>query len=330
MNAYSESSRFGGYSGLSVAKNREHHAVFDLLFKQIARCCAACFPAILLGLSFALVYGAFPSMKQFGAPFLLSSAWNPVSRDFGALSSVYGTTVSSVIALLFAVPLSVLIAVYLVQPRATFLHRALGAAIDLLAAVPSIIFGMWALYVFAPISAEFLQPALGRLTPSLTFFQGSVSGVGLFNAGMILAVMVLPYMTSMIKEAFTVTPALLKEAAYGLGATDWEVLRDVGFRYAWRGIVAACLLGMLRAFGETMAVVFVIGKGSSISGSLFAPANTLTSRLVNELSEATADPLHLSALIELGLLLFVISVVLQAITQLWLQGLRTRAGGIAR
>jgi phosphate transport system permease protein len=289
-------------------------------------CCSASILATGIGLFLALVHGAFPSIRQFGVSFFLSPNWNPATQEFGALSSLYGTVMSSAIALLLAIPLSVLIALFLVELASPFLSRILGTAIDVLAAIPSIIFGIWGVFVFAPFSAKYIQPALARFFHTLPIFQGPPSGIGLFTAGIILALMILPFMASLMKDVFSMTPPLLKEAAYGIGATDWEVMRDVSFRYGWQGIIGACLLGAGRALGETIAVAFVIGNSSKIAPSLFAPANTIASRLVNEFSEA-ADPIYMSALIELGLILLVITFVLQVITHLWRQRMRQSAGG---
>ena len=315
------------YSALYESKGGELHTLLDKGFYRLTQCCAVLFLAIGIGLFGALIHGASQSIKHFGFSFFWSPAWNPATQEFGALSSLYGAVISSAIALLLAMPLSVLIAAFLTDLASPLLRRILGITIDLLAAIPSIIFGMWGLFVFAPFSAEHIQPILGGLFRRLPLFQGSPSsGINLFTASMILALMILPFMTSIIKNVFNMTPPLLKEAAYGMGATDWEVMRDIDFRYGWQGIIGAGLLGLGRALGETMAVAFVIGNSSKMSTSLFAPANTIASRLVNEFSEA-ADPLYISALMELGLILLLITFALQIMSRLWLRRMRIHFGG---
>ena len=298
----------------------------DWLFKGVTASCAGFVLIVMAGLFAALVGKSLPSIQKFGFGFLTSQKWNPAMEKFGAFSSIYGTVISTLLALLIAVPLSVAIALFLVELAHPRLSRVVGSAIELLAAVPSIIFGMWGLFVFAPFMSERIQPFLAKYLGFLPLFKGAQMGIGMLTAGIILALMILPFISAVMRDVFSMTPHVMKEAGYGLGATTWEVTRDVTIRYGIQGMIGACFLGLGRAIGETMAVTFVIGNSSKISASLFAPGNSIASRLANEFAEAS-DPLYLSALMELGLALFVMTLALQIVTQWWLKRIRKRMGG---
>ncbi|RJP18602.1 MAG: phosphate ABC transporter permease subunit PstC [Candidatus Abyssobacteria bacterium SURF_5] len=298
----------------------------DPVFKWFTISCAGTMLMLLVGIFVILVWRSNLSIRKFGFSFLLSQEWNPVIGEFGALSSVYGTVVSTVIAMLLAVPLSLIIALFLVELAPQSISRIIGGAIELLAAIPSIIYGMWGLFVFAPLMADHVQPFLGDIAGWLPLFQGPPMGIGMLTAGLILALMILPFISAICRDVFRMVPAVVKESAYGVGATTWEVTRKVTLRYGARGIIGGAFLGLGRALGETMAVTFVIGNDHTISPSLFAPANSIASTLANEFTEAF-DPLYLSALIELGLVLFVLTLIVQLIAQIWLNRMRKAAGG---
>ncbi len=298
---------------------------FDPLFRMTTRLFAAVILLIMVGLLLELTHNALPSIRRFGWGFLISEAWNPVRQQFGALAPIVGTLVSTAIAMVLAVPLSIGIALFLVEMAPPFLRSLFGAGIELLAAIPSIIYGMWGLFVFAPLMADHVQPFLGRTLGFLPFFKGPPMGLGVLTAGMILALMILPFLTSVIRDLFAMVPEVLKESAYGLGSTMWEVTRKVVIPYGSRGIIGALFLGLGRALGETMAVTFVIGNSHRLSASLFAGGSTIASTLANEFTEAS-EPLYLSALIELGLILFLITFFALALAQIWLRTLAKREG----
>jgi len=300
--------------------------VADLLFRWFAATCAAAIFVVLLGIFLELVANSRLSSLHFGPKFLLSDSWNPVTQEFGALSSVYGTLVSTVIAMVLAVPMSLIIALFLVELAPPWASRLIGGAIELLAAVPSIIYGMWGLFVFAPFMADYVQPMLSHVGGWLPLFAGPPMGIGMLTAGIILALMILPFITAVSRDVFQMVPAVVKESAYGVGATTWEVTRKVSLRYGIRGIIGAAFLGLGRALGETMAVTFVIGNDHTISASLFAAGNSIASTLANEFTEAS-EPMYLSALIELGLVLFLITVGVQLAAHVWLRRLQRTAGG---
>ncbi|RJO63466.1 MAG: phosphate ABC transporter permease subunit PstC [Myxococcales bacterium] len=292
----------------------------DLLFKALTAACALLVFVVMAGMGWELLLNSRLSIEAFGLSFLFSDAWNPVTKQFGALSSLYGTLVSTAIALVLAVPVSLVIALFLVELAPPRLSRVVGAAIELLAAVPSIIFGMWGLFVFAPFMADTVQPALGKASPFLPLFKGPPMGIGYLTAGIILALMILPFISAVMRDVFLMTPAVLKEAAYGMGATTWEATRKVTVRYGLLGLMGAAFLGLGRAIGETMAVTFVIGNSHAISASLFDAGNSIASTLANEFTEAS-DPLYLSSLLELGLVLFLLTVVIQIVAQWWIKRL---------
>jgi phosphate transport system permease protein len=298
----------------------------DLVFKILTALCAAAVLALVLGILVELMRNSSVAMHKFGLKFLVSSAWNPVTEDFGALSTIFGTLVSTLLAMLIAVPLSLMIALFLVELAPPALAKPVGYAIELLAAIPSIIYGMWGLFVFAPFMADHIQPFLTKTVGFIPLFQGPPMGIGMLTAGIILAFMILPFISAVMRDVFAMVPAVIKESAYGMGATTWEVTRQVTVRYGLRGLVGAGLLGLGRAIGETMAVTFVIGNDHSISASLFAASNSIASTLANEFAEAST-PVYLAALVELGLVLFVITFAIQVATQLWLARIKRVAEG---
>jgi len=282
---------------------------------------------VVAGILLTLVQGALPSIDKFGVGFLFSQEWNPVTHEYGALSSVYGTLISTLIAMVIAVPLSLVIALFLVELAPPGISRLVGGAIELLAAIPSIIYGMWGLFVFAPFLADHVQPKLAAIAPGFPLFAGPPMGIGMLSAGIILALMILPFVTSVTRDVFQMVPAVVKESAFGMGSTTWEVTRKVTIPYGIQGVVGACFLGLGRAIGETMAVTFVIGNSHEISASLFSAANSIASTLANEFTEA-ADEIYLAALIELGLVLFGLTLVLQVIARWWLRRTAKRLGAV--
>jgi phosphate transport system permease protein len=301
------------------------HNRIDLLFKAVSAFFASTVLVVMVGIFLELLWSSRLSLHRFGIGFLLSQDWNPVTERFGALSSLFGTVVSTVLALSMAIPLSLVITLFLVELAPPVLSRFVGGAIELLGAIPSIIFGMWGLFVFAPLMADHVQPFLNNYLGFLPFFKGSGNGLGMLSAGIILALMILPFVCSVTRDVFQMVPAVVKESAYGMGATTWEVTRKVTLRYGMRGVIGAGFLGLGRALGETMAVTFVIGNAHRISWSLFDAGNTIASTLANEFTEAS-EPLYLSALIHLGLVLFFLSLVVQVLAQLWLWRVYKRTG----
>ena len=302
----------------------------DALFRASTRAAALAVLAVLAGVILALVAGALPALTTFGLDFLTSQRWNPVTEQFGALAPIYGTLVTSLIAMLIAVPVGLLIAMFLTELCPLRLRRPIGIAIELLAGIPSIIYGIWGLFVFAPFLQRTLQPALIQLfghVPGLNaLFAGPPYGIGMLTAGLILAVMVLPFITSVSRDVFEAVPPVLKEAAYGLGCTTWEVVRNVVVPYARVGIIGGIMLALGRALGETMAVTFVIGNAHRISGSILAPGTTISATIANEFTEAVGD-LYTSSLIALGLILFVITFFVLAAARYLLLRLERRIGG---
>lgn len=302
----------------------------EWLFHNLTRLFAATTFLLLLGIIVSLFLGAWPSIKAFGFSFLTSSEWNPPMDRYGALIAIYGTLVTSLIALLIAVPVSFGIALFLTELSPAWLRRPLGTAIELLAAIPSIVYGMWGLLVFGPVFAETVQPLLqktfGHLPLVGKLVEGPPLGIGLLSAGIILAIMIIPFIASVMRDVFEVAPTMLKESAYGLGATTWEVVWKVVLPYTRVGVVGGIMLGLGRALGETMAVTFVIGNSSALdTASLFAPGNSITSVLANEFAEATPG-LHTAALIELGLLLFIITLLVLALSKFMLMRVAKRSG----
>lgn len=303
----------------------------DRLFAGVSRGAAFLALWVLGGVLVSLAISAWPSIQTFGWSFLWSKEWNPPMLRFGALVPIYGTLVTSFIALCIAVPVSFGIALFLTELSPTWLRRPLSTAIELLAAIPSIVYGMWGLLVFVPIFAEYIQPALARTLGKIpgigALFQGPTFGIGLLCAGIILAIMIIPYISSVMRDVFEITPTMLKESAYGLGCTTWEVVWNVVLPYTKNGVIGGVMLGLGRALGETMAVTFVIGNTNFLKNiSLFAPGNSITSAIANEFTEA--DPgLHTAALMELGLILFAITLVVLIISKILLLRLGQNEGG---
>jgi phosphate transport system permease protein len=312
------------------ARPRRLAAMADTLFAGAARGAALLTLSLLAGILATLVAGAWPAIEKYGLGFLTNNVWDPVSGEFGGAVMIYGTLATSFIALLIAVPVSFGIALFLTELSPAWLKRPLGTAFELLAAVPSIVYGMWGLLVFGPILAQFVQQPLQALfgnVPVLgALFAGPPVGIGLLSAGIILAIMVIPFIASVMRDVFEVTPPLLKESAYALGSTTWEVVSKVVLPYTKTGVVGGIMLGLGRALGETMAVTFVIGNFNQLDTiSLFQPANSITSALANEFAEA-ANGMHQAALIYLGLVLFFITFVVLALSKLLLVRLRRAEG----
>ena len=294
----------------------------DVLFAALAQGAAWLTLALLAGIIGSLIVGAAPAIREYGLSFLWRSEWDPVQERFGGLVMIYGTLATSFIALLIAVPVSFGIALFLTELSPGWLKRPLGIAIELLAAVPSIVYGMWGLLVFGPILAQFVQQPLQSAfagTPLLgALFSGPPVGIGILSAGIILAIMIIPFIASVMRDVFDVTPAMLKESAYGVGCTTWEVVWNVVLPYTKVGVIGGIMLGLGRALGETMAVTFVIGNANILSGvSLYAPGNSITSVLANEFGEATPG-LYTAALLELGLILFLITLAVLVFSKLLL------------
>ena len=303
----------------------------EWVFANLTRGFAILALASLAGIIVSLIYGAWPSIQKFGLPFLWSADWNPPMAKFGALIPIYGTLVTSIIALVIAVPVSFGIAIFLTELSPPWLRQPLGTAIELLAAVPSIVYGMWGLLVFAPIFGKYIQPSLAATLGHIPFvgalFAGPALGVGLLSAGIILAIMIIPFIAAVMRDVFEITPQMLKESAYGVGATTWEVVWNVVLPYTKTGVIGGIILGLGRALGETMAVTFVIGNTNFLSNiSLFSPGNSITSALANEFAEAEPG-LHSAALIELGLILFVITFFVLAFSKVLLMRLARQEGG---
>ena len=312
-----------------IASRLVRQRLQDAAFRKVTLSFAL-FVLLLLGAIIgSLLWGAYPVFEDAGFGFLTSREWNPVTNEFGALNAIYGTVVTSFIALLIAFPVSFGIAIFLTELCPAWLKRPLGTAVELLAAIPSIIYGMWGLFVFAPLFAEYVQPFLtshfGGVPLIGSLFQGAPMGIGMLTAGIILAVMVIPFIASVMRDVFEIVPPVLKESAYALGATTWEVVRNIVLPYTKAGVVGATMLGLGRALGETMAVTFVIGNTPKIAASLFAPGASIASTIANEFAEA-GEGGHISALIGIGLVLFFITFVVLALAKLLLLQLSKREG----
>ncbi|MBU1627080.1 phosphate ABC transporter permease subunit PstC [bacterium] len=307
----------------------------EFTFKFFSKFCAVFQLTILFAIFIMLLYSSRLSIKEYGLGFITSKVWNPVVGEretYGALPSIFGTFVSTIIAMVIAVPMSLVIALFLVELAPKALSQIVGYAVELLAAIPSIIYGMWGLFVFAPFIRKYLQPALKSLNdlpylPEIPLFSGPPMGIGMLTAGIILSLMVLPFITAVMRDVFMMVPQVLKEAVYGLGAVTWEVTSKVTVRYGIQGLIGATFLGLARAIGETMAVTFVIGNVHRISLSLFAPGTSIASTIANEFGEAYTNPLYIQSLMYLGLILFVISFLIQIIAYWWIGRLQ-RAMGI--
>ena len=305
----------------------------DLLFFNLTRTVAFITLSLLGGIVISLTWSAWPSIEKFGLGFLTSSAWNPPAEDFGALVPIYGTIVTSLIALAIALPISFGIALFLTEMAPTWLRRPLGIAIELLAGIPSIVYGIWGLLVFAPFFGQHVQPliakTLGQLPVVGSLFSGPSLGIGILAAGIILAIMIIPFIASVMRDVFELVPPMLKESCYGLGGTTWETVSKVVLPYTRVGVIGGVMLGLGRALGETMAVTFVIGNASLLGNfSLFMPGNSITSALANEFAEASPG-LYTAALVELGLILFFITFVVLSLSKLLLLSMEKQNGGSA-
>jgi phosphate transport system permease protein len=303
----------------------------DTVFSLLAHGAAILTLLLLAGIIVSLVIGAAPAIREYGLSFLWRSEWDPVKDQYGGLVMIYGTLATSAIALLIAVPVSFGIALFLTELSPNWLRRPLGVAIELLAAVPSIVYGMWGLLVFSPVLSEYVQQPLQRVLGDVPFFKGLVSGapvgIGILSAGIILAIMIIPFIAAVMRDVFEVTPAMLKESAYGLGSTTWEVVFKVVLPYTKTGVIGGIMLGLGRALGETMAVTFVIGNANQLNGpSLFEAANSITSVLANEFAEAS-EGLHQASLLYLALVLFFITFVVLSMSKLLLAQLKKGEGG---
>ena len=291
----------------------------DVIFSALVRLAALITLLLLAGIIVALIFASWPSIQQFGLSFLWTKEWDPPAQEFGALVPIYGTVVTSIIALIIAVPVSFGIALFLTELAPNWLKRPLGIAIELLAAIPSIVYGMWGLFIFAPLFATYFQEPVGNVLSSVPIvgelFSGPAFGIGILAAGVILAIMIIPYIASVMRDVFEQTPVMMKESAYGIGCTTWEVIWNIVLPYTRNGVIGGVMLGLGRALGETMAVTFIIGNTYQLdSASLFMPGNSITSALANEFAEAETG-LHTAALMELGLILFVITFIVLAISK---------------
>jgi phosphate transport system permease protein len=311
---------------LKIAKVQR---IQDFLFYVITQFFAVSVLIALMGILVSLLINAWPALNTFGPGFFFSQDWDVVKGQFGGLIAIYGTVVTSVIALVIAVPLSFGIALFLTELCPSYLRRPLGTAVELLAAVPSIIYGMFGLFIFAPLFAEYIQPSLagtlGQIPGFGILFSGAFNGIGILCAGLILAMMILPFIASVMRDVFEIVPPVLKESAYGIGCTTWEVVRNVVLPYTKAGVIGGIMLGLGRALGETMAVTFVIGNAHRLSASLFSPGTSIASTLANEFGEAEAGN-HLSSLYALGLALFIITFIVLACAKWMLINMEKKQG----
>lgn len=286
----------------------------DFMFHKITMAFSLLVLVVLVAILISLAISAWPAFKKFGIEFIWRVEWDIVNEEFGAAIAIFGTLASASIALLIAVPLSFGIALFLTETCPVWLRRPLGTAVELLAAVPSIIYGMFGLFIFAPLFAEYGQPALqstlGQMPLIGPLFGGAMNGIGILAAGLVLAFMILPFIAAVMRDVFEIVPPILRESAYGVGCTTWEVVRHIVLPYTQQGVIGGIMLGLGRALGETMAVTFVIGNSQRVSGSLFSPGSSIASTLANEFGEA--DDFHLSTLFALGFLLFVITFLVLA------------------
>jgi phosphate transport system permease protein len=314
---------------LHARLQREANA--ESVFRWATFCSAALVLLLLVGVLASLAYGAWPALKEFGWRFVTTQVWNPVTEKFGGLAPIYGTIVTSIIAMLIAIPIAFGIAVFLTETCPRWLRTPIGIAIELLAAIPSIVFGIWGLFILAPILQQHVQPwlidHLGPLPIVGMLFQGAPYGIGLLTAGIVLAIMVLPFITAVMREVFQMTPTSIKEGAYAVGATQWEVVWDVVLPWSRPGVIGGIMLGLGRALGETMAVTFVVGNAHRISSSLIAPGTTIAAAIANEFTEAVGD-LYTSSLMALGLILFLLTFAVIAGARLLL--LRLERGASRR
>lgn len=310
----------------------KRQSILDSLFRNLTRIAALGVLVLLAAIIGSLVMGSMPAIHAFGFGFLTNPEWDPVNDKFGALIPIVGTLVTSIIALLIAIPVSFGIALFLTELSPRILRRPLGVAIELLAGIPSIIYGMWGLFVFAPLFGDHVEPWLNQHVGTLPyigpFFSGPPMGIGILTASIILAIMVIPFIASVMRDVFDVVPAMLKESAYGLGSTTWEVMLSIVLPYTKVGVAGGIMLGLGRALGETMAVTFVIGNSHELTKSLLNPGNSISSALANEFTEAFGE-LYTASLIELGLILFFITFVVLSLARYMLYKLGQREGKAA-
>jgi phosphate transport system permease protein len=300
----------------------------DAVFRVVMFLVALLMVGIVVAKMSALTADSMLSIRQFGFGFLKSREWDPIKGQFGALPFIYGTVASSLIALLISVPFSLGIAIFLVEQAPHYVARPVGFLVELLAAIPSVVYGLWGIFVLAPFLREYVEPALARTLGFLPFFQGSITGIGLLTGGIILAIMVTPIISAVVRDVLAAVPGSQREAALALGATKWEMIRVVLVNGA-PGIAGAIILGLGRALGETMAVTMVIGNRPEISLSLFDPSYTIASAIANEFTEATGD-LYLSSLVELGLILFRVTFVVNGIARVLVWNVTRNTGGVGR
>ena len=316
-------------SGRTRADALSRLRIVDIVFAGLTRACAVAVLVLLGGVIISLINGSLPALRTFGFSFLVTQTWNPVEDVYGAAAAIYGTLVTSLIAMLIAVPVGLGIAVFLSELCPFALRRPIGIAIELLAGIPSIIYGIWGLFVFAPFMQQYVEPALiavfGPIPGLSIVFAGPPYGIGMLTAGIILGIMVLPFVSSISRDVFETVPPVLKEAAYGIGATTWEVVSKVVIPHSRTGVIGGVMLALGRALGETMAVTFVIGNAHKIAGSILAPGTTISASIANEFTEADAG-LYSSALVALGLILFVITFIVLAIARYMLMRIERRAG----
>jgi len=301
----------------------------DYCFHKLTLAFALSVFLVLAGIIVALIYGSLPAFEEFGPSFITTIEWDPVNDRYGALIAIVGTLATSLIALLIAFPVSFGIALFLTEICPVWLKRPMGTAVELLAGVPSIIYGMWGLFVFAPIFADHVQPFLARTLGQLPYigrlFSGPMMGIGILTAGVILGVMIIPFIASVMRDVFEIVPPVLKESAYALGCTRWEVVRKIVLPFTRSGVVGGVMLGLGRALGETMAITFVIGNANELSWSLFAPGNSIASTLANEFAEADSK-LHVASLFALGLILFAITFIVLSCAKLMLLRMSKKEG----
>ena len=317
-------SEANGYVSLS-ARRQSSGKLGDAVFKGVSYAFALSVILLMALLFIVLVKESWLSIKAFGFSFVYTSVWDPVAQEFGALPSIYGTIVSSIIAIVIAVPISLGIAIFLTEMAPKRLKGPIGTAIELLASIPSIIYGMWGLFVFAPFLSEYVEPFLIDYLGFIPLFTGAPLGIGMLPAGFILAIMIIPFISSVSRDIFQMVPSILKESGYGVGATKWEVIRKIVLPYARSGVIGAVILGLGRALGETMAVTFLIGNAQEIKLSLLDPATSISATLANEFTEAVED-LYLSSLVELGLILFIITFIVLALAKLLISKFSYKGG----
>ncbi len=312
-----------------TASGRRGGVIGDVIFRSLTFLFALLVLLILGGVIVALIDGALPAFRIFGLSFIVTEVWNPVTEKFGALAPIYGTLVTSAIAMVVGIPVAFGVALFITEICPLWLKRPLATMIELLAAIPSIIYGIWGLFVFAPFVQQYIEPAIintfGQIPGIGALFAGPPLGIGILTAGFILAIMVLPFISSIMRDVFETVPPMLKESAYGLGATRTEVVLRVVLPFTRIGVIGGIMLGLGRALGETMAVTFVIGNAQSISASILQPGTTISASLANEFTEAFGD-LYRSSLIALGLILFVITFIVLAIAKFMLLRLQKQAG----